>query len=1029
MHPSCLRRFASAALVVLAGLVAGTGANAQGNAFTVRGTVVDAATQRPLPNATVRLRGTQAQTTTNAQGEYTLSARVQPGTYTLEYSLIGRGDATRQVAFGASPTVQVAPVGLAESAVALQEIVVTGTGVPTERRAVPNAVSTVRGEAINEAPGAPSIDAALQGKVAGAVITQNNGQPGGGVSIRLRGTSSILGGAEPLIVIDGVIVDNNAGALISLGANASRGDAALSNRLSDIAPADIDRVEILKGAAAAALYGSRANAGVIQIFTKRGQQGAPRINARTELTSSNAPRRYALNESPIASRGDVLFGGASAIGAQVQRFNYQDQIFRTGNGFNNQISVSGGSEGTTYYLSGNWMGEQGIVRGSDHSNINARAKVGQRIASWLEVTANANYIQRTTNYVREGEQADGGVLTALIFTPTSWNPAFDPSLGRFPYNPLIGTNPLDVIQNWRAEQNVNRFVGSFGALLTPLPKLTVNYLFGLDNGTEEFVSYQPPRSTSANFTGLIQNPVRDARRFNNDLTANYDLDLNPAVQLSTTVGFRQTSDRYNEVRAATGNLPPGQITLGGATQFASQGLTELRTLSGFVQERVSLNDRLFLTAGLNADASSAFGEEERWQLFPRLGASYVVSDEPFWTNSAIGNTVSRLRLRAAYGQTGGQPPGAYVRLDNYNNVARGGLAGLTPSAIAGNPGLRPERQREYEGGFDIGFFNDRALVEVTAYDQRTSDLVLQAPLALSSGYSTQFQNVGVLSNRGIEVSLNTANVQRSNFGWNSRLIYSTNREEVKELVGQADTLAFGGYSLHYVMVGQPVGVFYAAHYPRDAQGNVIMAGRRDARGFLIPGTAGFPTRARGFNPATNDSTIILRKILGSPVPDFTASLGNDFTFGQNLQLSFLLDGRFGNEVANFSRRISQFFGADRESSEEACQLNPTTGAVIACPRTLNLDRHLLYEEFVEDGSFVKLREVALQYQINPDWARRVGAGSLSLRVAGRNLHTWTRYSGIDPEINLFAANTVARGVDFATTPIPRTFAVGLSADF
>jgi TonB-dependent starch-binding outer membrane protein SusC len=988
--------------------------------YTIQGRVVDAMTQQPLSNVSVLLRGTQIGTLTNSEGRFNLIARVQPGPQTLRVTLIGRGEATRQLDLGAERTVQVGEIALQPTAVQLDEIIVTGTGAPTERRALGNTVASVSGEEVNQAPGAQSVDKALQGRIAGAVISQNNGQPGGGVSIRLRGTSSILGGAEPLVVIDGVIVDNNSTALVGLGANATYSGAALTNALSDIAPSDIERVEVIKGAAAAALYGSRANNGVIQIFTRRGQQGAPQITFRSELSTSEAVNRYPLNESPVAGRGDVVFGGASAIGVPVTRYLYQDEIFQRGNAVTNNLAVSGGTDGTTYHSSVNWRNESGIVRGTGLSNVNVRGSVGQRLADWLDITLSGNYIQRSGNYMPEGEQTQG-VITALIFTPTTWNPGFDETIGRYRYNPLIGTNPFDVMENWRAEQNVNRFVGSLAANANPLPNVTVNYVFGFDRGSEHFTYFIPVRATGATFAGSIQNPVRDVQRFNNDLTATHDIEVNPALRATTTVGFRQTVDHTNIVRAAASDLPPGQTTVGGASQTASQFISELRTMGGFVQERLGFNNRIFLTGALNWDASSAFGEDERWQFFPRFGASWVVNEEPFWGNSAVSGLISTLRLRASYGQTGGQPPTVYDRFDNFNNVARGGRAGLTPSATAGNPGLRPERQREYEGGFELGLFQDRASVDFTYYDQLTSDLVLRVPLPRSSGYDTQFQNVGELSNKGIELGINTINIDRPGLNWTSRLSFGRNQERVERLTTDTDTLQFGYFN--FVMVGQPVGVFYGTYYPRDAQGNIIIAGARSGSA-IVPGTEGIiPSRARGINPETGDSTVFLRKILGSPVPDFTLALGNEFTIADNVSVSFLLDGRFGNEVANFSRRISEYFGAGRANETEQC-IDGTR-----CQMTLNVERHLLYEEFVEDGSFVKLREAAIRYQLPDAMARRFGTGGLAVSLTGRNLHTWTNYTGIDPEINLFSANTVARGTEFGTSPIPRVFSVGITANF
>ena len=1025
MDLSRLRRtFGALALgCAAAGAAAPLGAQ---QSYTFRGRVVEAVTLRPLPGVNVILSGTRLGTQTAADGDFVFQAPVQPGSYTLDFAHIGHARVSRPVVLGADTEVNLGTVELRQAAVQLSEVVVTGTGAPTERRQLGSTVTSVSGEEVNQAPAAQSVDKALQGKVVGALISQNNGQPGGGVSIRLRGTGSILGGAEPLIVIDGVLVENNSDALVSLGANANRGGAALTNSLADIAPGDIERIEVVKGAAAAALYGSRANNGVVQIFTKRGRQGDARVTYRVEGTTGEAVNRFKLNESPVAGRGDVLYGPTGTVfGQPITRYDYQDQIFQRANGLTNQLSVTGGTQSTTYYVSGLWQNESGIIRSSDLNNVNARASLTQHISPKLFFTVGGTYIQRKTNFVPEGEQTQG-VITTLIFTPTSFNPAYDANLGRFPYSPIIGTNALDVMANWKAEDNVNRFIGSFNTNWTPLPSLTVNYLFGFDRHNETFTYYQPARSTGAAFTGSVQNPTRAIQRFNNDLTATLDLRALDMFQTTTTIGFRQTSDRSDELRAAAGGLSPGQFTVGagGATPSASQGIVELRTLGGFIQERIGIAERLFITGGVNYEGSSAFGREERWQLFPRLGASWNVDQEPIWQNSFLAGAISGFRLRAAYGETGGQPPSAYSIFDNYGVFSRAGRPALIPGAQSGNPGLKPERQREYEGGFDASFLNNRASLEFTLYDKRTRDLVLGVSLPLSSGFSSQLQNVGVLSNRGVEIGLNGMVAEVGPVRWNSRLNYASNRSKVEQLVTPNDTLTYG--YMNVVAVGQPVGVFYGAYYPRDAQGNRITTGRLDASCNPIGGTQGIVvSRARG--TVNGVPCVALKKFLGSPEPDFTLAWSNDFNVGPNTQVSFLLDGRFGNKVANFSRRISEYFGAGAANANEQCP----TGAngTIYCQYTLNTERHVLYEEFVEDGSFMKLREAAIRYTMDQPWVQRLGAQSVMVTLAGRNLKTWTDYTGIDPEVNLFSANTVARGVEFGTSPIPRQYALGFTVNF
>lgn len=1018
MDQPCLRRWLGAALLLLCCAARPPAPLAAQNTYVISGTVVDAQSRTPIPNAAVQVRSasqtTLLRTLTDAAGRYTLRAAVSPGSYTLQYSLIGRGTQSRQVTLGADRAVQLDPVLLAPAALELEELVVTGTGAPAERREVGNTVSSVNGEAVAASPGATAVDQALQGKIAGADISETSGQPGGGVSIRLRGTNTILGNAEPLIVVDGVIVDNNNSALIGLGANATRSNTALTNRLADISPDDIERVEVLKGAAAAALYGSRANSGVIQIFTKRGRQGTPRISFRTELQGSRTPGFLRLNMEPRIGPADIAADPSLGArrGRDTIRTDIQDQVFQTGIGTSNQLSVSGGSEGTTYYLSGNWNDEEGIVRSTGYNRYGARARVTQRLSSWLEVGLNGSFLNATTSLVPEGEQTQG-ILTSIIFTPTYFNPAsFDSTAARRRYSPVIGTNVLDVIENWDAETQVTRFLGNVQLTATPIRNLTVTYLAGLDDGREESRYLQPRFATSATFNGSLQTPVRSVRRFNNDVTASLETRVSDALGLTSTAGFRYTQDRTNVIRSAVSDLTPGFETLVGAVQSAEQSVVELRTLATYFQERVAIADRFFLTAGVNLEGASAFGADQRYQLFPRISGSWVVDEQPGFAEGMLGRAFSSLRLRAAYGETGGQPPSEYLNQVTYTNVLFGGRPGIRPPVIRENLELKPERQREWEVGTDAAFLDGRVGLELTYYDKRTSDLVLSIPLAPSSGFQNQFRNVGELTNRGVELSLSAAPVQRRDFSWNTRLLFARNRNQIEKLNQQSDTIAFE--YLNAVIEGEPIGVFLGRTYPRDAAGNIVLLG---------PNRVPFARRDTVFNADRSVRSIVIhREVIGDPNPDFTASLQNNFTV-RGVELGFLLDGKFGQDVANFTRRSSDFFGSSPNAGVEA------RGDTIANTFVRNTERNLLFEEFIEDGSFVKLREVSLAYRFDAPWVRRFGASDVGLRVAGRNLHTWTNYSGVDPEINIFAASSVARGVDFATTPIPRTVVVGLDFNF
>jgi outer membrane receptor protein involved in Fe transport len=556
-------------------------------------------------------------------------------------------------------------------------------------------------------------------------------------------------------------------------------------------------------------------------------------------------------------------------------------------------------------------------------------------------------------------------------------------------------------------------------VLRPRAGVTLRYIYGIDDYREEAKYLQPPFTTSATFTGSIQNPVRLSRQQNHDLTATHAGAPTPSLSTSTTLGFRYTTSRIDEVRAGASDLPPGQETVFGAVQFASQGITEFRTVGGFVEERLGFADRLYVNGGVNVEGSSAFGRDHRWQVFPRLSVSYLLGETEAFRNSGLGGRVSTLRLRAAYGETGGQPPSLYGRFANYVPVAFSGKSGLVPSTLLANPSLRPERQREIEGGIDLGLFQDRAVVELSYYHKRTFDLVLGVPLPTSTGLSSQLLNVGVLRNKGWELALNTVNVNTSAFAWRSTLSLSANRSLVERLATPYDTLVFG--YLNGVIEGQPLGVFYGGVYVRDASGNVV---HKDT----TIGTTlyrSMPLRALDTVVTSLGTTYpFAQRIIGDPNPKLIAWLLNTVDVGGRVQASILFDGRFGNDVANFTRRIMQFFGSDKSVEREI------SGDTI--PRTFSSNptgRINVYEEYIEDGSFVKLREVAVRFRFDQPWVRKLGAETLDLRLAGRNLVTWTRYGGLDPEINLFTANTVARGVDFANTPLPRTFTASVTVSF
>jgi TonB-dependent SusC/RagA subfamily outer membrane receptor len=946
----------------------------------ITGRVTDASSGGPVENAQVTISGTRLGTQSGQDGSYTI-ANVPAGAHTLLAKRLGYAPAQQDVNVSAGAPVT-ADFKLKPIALTLSATVVTGTTAPTEKRALGNSITSVAGTEI-ESSNSTTADGALQGMIAGAQVTQNSGNPGGGgISVRLRGTSSLISGSEPLYVIDGVIVDNNSDQLINLGARSN-----VQNRLADLDPDDIDHIEVIRGAAAAALYGSRANNGVIQIFTKHGREGPPRITLSSRYTSQSTPERLKLNLYPFDSLG----------GSPVKRYDYQDEIFHTGYVADNHLSLSGGDARSTYYISGGWTRDDGIMRASSADRKSVRLNLTQQLYSTLRLTVGGDFTRTHDEFLPNGEQTMG-VLTAVLFTPTTYS--YFPVGGAYPRAYLGGafSNPLDVIANWTAPQDVSRFSGNARLDFNPFQHLAVSYTLGYDGYQLEADQYIPRGSLAAQPTGSSAAVLRNSRILDNSGVATLTTPAG-AMTFQSSVGFNYTDQHLTATSASSQDLfPTGTLVSAGATPFAGQGITEMATLGFYGQEVLNWRDRLYLTGAVRWDASSTFGADQRWQLYPKLSASYVMSDESWFKESGIHNAFSSLRLRGALGYAGNQPSlaNAYAQYDSYARAVSGTRVGVVNTLVLGNPDLKPERQREFEFGADMGFAKDRVSLEATYYDKKLTDLLLIAPLPTSSGFTSQYQNVGAMTNKGVELTLQTINVETPTLRWTTRATYSANRNKVTELVAPFTV----GY-INRVSVGQPVGYFYGQYYQRNADGSI----KTDS--------LGKPLRS-GLDPSIPAS-----KKIGDPNPDWIGSLLNEFQLGRRLSARVLFDGTFGNQALDLTRRI---LDADGTGADAALQL---AGKL---PKGYLAARLPIFEEYVEDASFVKLREVSVSYSLN-DVAKRLGLSAWSVTVSGRNLHTWTKYRGLDPEINLFGQNTVERGNDFAGIPIPRSFGISTSITY
>jgi hypothetical protein len=521
-------------------------------------------------------------------------------------------------------------------------------------------------------------------------------------------------------------------------------------------------------------------------------------------------------------------------------------------------------------------------------------------------------------------------------------------------------------------------------------------------------------------TGLAVSASNRARLVNSDLDVSYAVQPTARVKLTPSVGMNWQQQRYDQTIAQAQDLALFTQTVQGSTQFASQFRDDRRTLGFYGQLQAGLGDLLFLTAALRSDASSAFGSDQRTQYFPKFGASLDVSGMDWW-KSTVGTRVNRLRLRGAIGESGGQPAGSFDRFSNYVFEPAGTASGIANSTRQGNEGLKPERQKELELGADAEFLDGRAGIEATYYDKTVSDLVLPRTVLPSTGFLDQLANVGELRNKGFELLARAVPVQRTGIAWTVTGTMTTSDPKVTKLSDGGAFFIPGSFNIVRVATdpgdGSAPGHFYGTTYVHNAQGQIL--GRKPAVG---------TTPAQDSVPVIDASGNVVavpyigpRGVIGNPNAHAFWSFTNELTVGTRWSVRAQVDGVNGVDIFNFDRRLLETpaFGTGAAYAAEILKQVPS-GYFQA--------RRSIFEEYVENGAYAKLREIAVSYQLDPRWLRMRGVTGATLTVAGRNLHTWTDYSGWDPETNAGAQSTLVRGFAFATTPIPRTvtFAAALT---
>lgn len=1009
-----------------------------------------------LNGISVSVKNTTYGTATDAAGNFSLTAPLKPGSYTLEFSGVGFKAVERTLQIG-NATTYTQQVTMAEDVLGLDEVIVTGTSQGTTRRQIGSYISTLKADDINK--GATSnVLAALQGKTAGAQIIQNSGDPAGGISVRLRGISSVNSSSEPLYIVDGVIVNNATNRVTNTqntydapntttnntGSNLFVGTVGQS-RMADINPADIERVEVLNGAAAAAIYGSRANAGVVQIFTKRGSTGAPVVSFSTGILVSELRKKLDVNQAPVKFGGPTDGPGAltqdiiTAVGTpaalptnttNVTRYDYQDYIFRTGLGTDNNVSVSGGKDKTKYYASASYFFNQGIINHTDFRRFSFRLNLDQEITKWASMSVGLNYINSLANEKPDGNSffSPMNAVTIIGNFHNIWQRDVFGNLQAVGERGRV--NPVSVMEDFKQRQETNRLIASTSLKLRPAKGLTVDYTLGIDNYAQRGTTTMPPYTynvstaffgggpdLSVALNGYASAATNNFFQINHELNGTYQFDINDDIASTTQAGYSMQYEKNGYTLLHGRGLAPFVETVNAASTLlpGSDERTELSVSGVYLQQNFKYRNQLFVTGAVRLDGSSVFGEDQRNQVYVKGSGSYVLSETEWWNKLSMAKWWNLAKLRIAYGESGnltGIAP--YARFNAYNTIAFLSRIALFSNNQLVNPDIKPERQKELELGTDLSFFDNRLGLQFNYYIKKVNDLLISRVIAPTNGYASFLDNLGSLRNKGFEVVLTGSPVKNKDWRWDITGIYNHNRNEALE-IGQALTLLSTNAGAPVaILEGQPIGVFYGTFFALDANGGQI----KNAAGFpqLERGTQNGPlgyTTQRDANGLPTGTP--LRKVIGDPNPDYTATLVNEVSY-KKFGLRVQFDAVQGVDVWNADFRTRQGVGNGKVAEQEHLgQL----------PRGYINSVYQIEEWRVDDGSFVKLREISLSYRFGNLKIFR----DLTVSASGRNLFSWDDYKGYDPEVNSGGQSTVLRGVDFGTVPIPRTFSLSVAAKF
>ena len=1016
------------ALAVALGVsLAGVPATAQ-EAGTIAGVVVGAGGQ-PVPSAQINVRGTSLGTATDASGQFRITG-LTGAEATIEVRRIGYRMEQRTVRVGDTNL----RIALAEQSVVLDAVVVTGTAGAQSKRELGHDVPSINASQVKEIAPISSIQNLLNGRVPGVWVNSATGNVGAGARVRIRGSSSISLSNEPLLYVDGVRVNNAPATGFS---NQAFGSASIS-RMNDINPDDIESIEIIKGPAAATLYGTEASNGVIQIITKKGTTGAPRWSFATRLgvnylqdPEGRWPVNYAEVQRPGAPAGTLDTLSIDIIERENARGT---PVFMTGMVREYDVSTSGGSGLFTYFVNAGIEDSEGIEPTSTVERYSGRVNLSVTPSSSLSMSVNLGYVNGKTRLPCEAG-CGGRTLGTIWANAANAVPRPDGSENpRRGFNSGLPSMYDELVQFW---QGLNRFTGGIQVTHQPFSWLRHRISAGTDRVSENdnALGLRTDDSLSRVIFGtgaLGSRSVRDRQvnYYSLDYSASGEWAVREDIKSTTTFGaqyYRNTTT----FQSSSGDIFPtvGLTALSATTtnRVTSGDSEEDATLGFYLQEQLGWNDRLFVTAAIRADDNSAFGQNFDRVYYPKFSASWVISEEPFWGWPII----NALKLRAAYGESGKQPI-TYSALQTYESATGpGDVATVTPQFL-GNLDLGPERSRELEFGFDLGLLNDRVGLEVTHYRKKTVDAILDRQIAPSVGIpNTQPFNAGAIRNWGTELMVRGAPVRRDNFEWDLTFGWAMNDSEVESLGTPEAILALrrqsgtpdfvtGGFAIRH-QVGYPIGAYFEQ---RVVSAALLPSGRADSTRVMCDNGRGGTMVCAGADLRYGTPDDAPEVYLGRSIPRFEGSVGSTFTLFRNLRVYGLVDFKtdFLKLDGNVRSRC-QIFGRCRENFYPL-EFDPKRIAGLH-------SNGQLIDYYINSSDYAKLREVSLSYTLPAISTRWGSLNRAVITVAGRNLHTWTDYPGLEPEAFFLGGTRGGQYGQFEQTTNPQLtqWVVGVNLDW